>query len=180
MKTTLIIAIISTVSFSINLKAQDGQELFRANCGACHSVGKGKLVGPDLKGTHSKYEKPWLIKWIKSSQELVKAKDPIAVKLFEENGNIPMPDQALSDEQVESVISFIEAETARLDAPPVVEEKAPAANSGQQAAASVSEAGSNTMTYAFAILVALMLGVIAILGNIIKQISHEVRTSNKS
>jgi cytochrome c2 len=31
--------------------AQDeGEKIFRMNCGACHSVGKGKLVGPDLLG----------------------------------------------------------------------------------------------------------------------------------
>ena len=108
MKSPVIITLVSTL-FLTNLKAEDGAALFKQNCGACHSIGKGKLVGPDLKGTHSKYEKPWLTKWIRSSQELVKANDPIAVKLFEENGKIPMPDQALSDSQIEAVIGFIES-----------------------------------------------------------------------
>jgi len=28
--------------------AETGQDIFLNNCAACHSIGKGKLVGPDL------------------------------------------------------------------------------------------------------------------------------------
>jgi len=45
----VIIALALTVIPLLTIYAQDGAELFRNNCGACHTVGKGKLVGPDLK-----------------------------------------------------------------------------------------------------------------------------------
>jgi len=87
--------------------AQSGADLFKQNCGACHSVGNGKLVGPDLKGVETRHPMPWLMKWIKSSQSLVNAKDKEAVKLFADNSMIPMPDQALTDDQIKIIIDYI-------------------------------------------------------------------------
>ena len=89
------------------LFAQSGADLFKQNCGACHSVGAGKLVGPDLKGVGSRHPAAWLMKWIKSSQSLVNAKDKDAVKLFTENSMIPMPDQPLKDDQIKAILAYI-------------------------------------------------------------------------
>lgn len=160
------------IYLSFNSYSQDGSAIFQQNCGACHSIGKGKLVGPDLKGTHSKYEKEWLSKWIKSSQALVKANDPVAVKLFEENGKIPMPDQALSDAEIEAVIGFISSETEKLDAPPAAE-VAPGPHESKTAKAALPSAAPapDTTVIAFSILFAIMLGVIIVLGRIIRQLT---------
>ena len=48
----------------IALHAQDGQAIFNARCAACHSIGNGRLVGPDLKGVATKYKPEYLTKWI--------------------------------------------------------------------------------------------------------------------
>src|SRR3990172_8935296 len=77
---------------SILAYAQDGEQLFKTNCASCHTVGNGKLVGPDLKDVQSRYEEQRLLKWIKSSQTLIKAGDTQAVRLFNEYYKIPMPD----------------------------------------------------------------------------------------
>jgi len=87
--------------------AQDtGKQLFQQLCAACHSIGAGRLVGPDLKGVSDRRPEDWLLKFVKSSQSLVKSGDKTAAALFDEF-KMPMPDQALSDEQVKKVLAHI-------------------------------------------------------------------------
>jgi cytochrome c551/c552/cytochrome c553 len=77
-------------------------------CKACHTIGGGKLVGPDLQGVTERYDEAWLIKFIQNSQELINSGDPIAVKVFEENNKIPMPPNNLTDDQVRDILLYIE------------------------------------------------------------------------
>jgi mono/diheme cytochrome c family protein len=86
---------------------ESGKEIFQKSCAACHSIGAGKLVGPDLAGVNDKRPEDWLLKFIKSSQTLVKSGDKTAIALLEEFNKIPMPDQALSDNQVKMVLAHI-------------------------------------------------------------------------
>ena len=111
MKTKLVIAALAIIAIPLSsVHAQDGAQLFRTNCGACHTVGKGKLVGPDLKDVQDRHTEQWIFKWVHSSQTLVKAGDKDAVKLFNDNSQIPMPDQALSDNDVKTILAFIKTE----------------------------------------------------------------------
>lgn len=92
------------------VKAQqpaNGETLFKQTCIACHSIGNGKLVGPDLKGVTTRRTEAWLVKFIKSSQTLIKSGDKAAVALFNENNKIVMPDHALTDAQVKSILAYI-------------------------------------------------------------------------
>ncbi len=83
-----------------------GAKLFN-ECKACHTIGRGRLVGPDLKGVTKKLSEEWLIKFIRNSQAMVKAGDPKAVKIFNEYSKIPMPAHNLSDNQIKSILAFI-------------------------------------------------------------------------
>lgn len=85
---------------------ESGKDIFQKSCAACHSIGAGRLVGPDLKGVNEKRPTDWLLKFIKSSDKLVKSGDKIAQALFDEY-KMPMPDQALSDEQIKKVLAHI-------------------------------------------------------------------------
>jgi mono/diheme cytochrome c family protein len=110
MKRLITIALFTAFQLSsVLIAAQNEADLFTQNCGACHTIGKGKLVGPDLQGVDARHTNEWLIKWIKSSQTLVQAGDKQAVKLFTDNNSMPMPDQALTEEQIKIVISYIKA-----------------------------------------------------------------------
>lgn len=100
------ILLITGFSFFANAQTQ-GEKLFKSTCVACHTVGKGKLVGPDLKGVNKKYDEKWLISFIRSSQALVKKGDARAVKTFNENNKIPMPDNNLSDADIKSILAYI-------------------------------------------------------------------------
>ncbi len=86
---------------------QNGAEVFKKNCAACHTVGGGDLVGPDLNGITSLRSNEWLEKWILSSQDLVNSGDKEAVAIFEEFNSIPMPDQNLSSEELKAVIQYM-------------------------------------------------------------------------
>ncbi len=92
--------------YNISSTAQKTPEENFKTCAACHSIGKGRLVGPDLKGITEKFEEEWLIKFIQSSQTMVKNGDERAVKIFEEF-KIPMPDNNLSDDEVRALLEYI-------------------------------------------------------------------------
>ena len=106
---TLIIMLIPVTSFS----QANGEKIFLTVCRACHTIGQGRLVGPDLANIHNRLEEGWIIKWVKSSQKMVKSGDPAAVKIFNEYNKIPMPDNALTDAQIISVINYIKIKSPK-------------------------------------------------------------------
>ncbi len=77
-------------------------------CRACHTIGGGRLVGPDLKGITEKYSEDWLIHFIRNSQKMVKSGDKEAVKIFNEYNKIPMPSHpALTDAQIKDILLYV-------------------------------------------------------------------------
>jgi mono/diheme cytochrome c family protein len=86
---------------------ESGKQIFQQSCAACHSIGGGRLVGPDLAGVNDKRPESWLLKFIKSSQTVVKSGDKTATALFEQFNKIAMPDQAVSDDQIKKVLAHI-------------------------------------------------------------------------
>jgi mono/diheme cytochrome c family protein len=96
--------------FCNTLTAQNqGEQLFKSVCTACHTIGKGRLVGPDLKGINEKVPQEWLIRFIKSSQTMVKSGDKDAVAIFNEFAKVPMPDNQFSDDQIISILDYIKS-----------------------------------------------------------------------
>ncbi len=87
--------------------AAQGEANFTKHCSACHTVGGGKRVGPDLKGVTERRKRDWLLKWIPASQSLVKANDPTATELMREYNNVPMPDFPLSAAEVGDLIDYM-------------------------------------------------------------------------
>lgn len=86
----------------------DGAALFTAICGACHTIGGGVLVGPDLAGVTSRRTEAWLLSFISSSQTMIASGDETAVALFEQFNRTPMPDVAYSEAQIRAVLAHIE------------------------------------------------------------------------
>ena len=86
----------------------DASQYYEMKCASCHTIGGGEDVGPDLKGVTKRREKKWLTRFIQESQTMVNEGDPLAVELFEKYKRKKMPDQELSDAQVETLLAFIE------------------------------------------------------------------------
>ena len=97
-------------------QADEGERLFKTICVACHTVGGGKLIGPDLADVHKRRPQEWLLKYIKSSQAVIKSGDPYAVQLFEQFNKVIMPDNAYNDAQILSIIEYVAANSPQ-DAP---------------------------------------------------------------
>src|SRR5262245_48820540 len=57
--------------------------LFARQCSSCHTIGKGDLVGPDLKGVTTRRDREWLLRFIRSSREVIESGDTTASTLFE-------------------------------------------------------------------------------------------------
>lgn len=89
--------------------AQDkGEASFKQICSACHTIGKGKLVGPDLANVHLRHSEEWLKKFIRSSQTVIKSGDKYADSLFKAFNQVPMPDNsAFTDEDIKAILNYI-------------------------------------------------------------------------
>lgn len=108
-KFLLLCSIVFTVSLGSLIAQPQGEKLFAEKCRACHTVGEGRLVGPDLANVHQRRSEDWLIKFIQSSQSLVNAGDPDAVSIFNEYNKIIMPDQPVTAAEIKSILDFITA-----------------------------------------------------------------------
>lgn len=87
--------------------ANDGKNLFETNCKICHSIGGGKIVGPDLKGINEKRSLEWFGKFVKNSSSLIESGDEQATAIFKEYLNMPMPPSALSKKEIASIYKYL-------------------------------------------------------------------------
>jgi cytochrome c2 len=92
----------------------DGEALFKKLCTQCHTIGKGKLIGPDLYEVHKRVpSEEWMVPWIQNSQALVKSGDEYAVKIFEEYNKTVMTANAVSDDEARAIIQYVKDEGER-------------------------------------------------------------------
>lgn len=84
-----------------------GETVFQQKCAACHTIGGGKLVGPDLQGTTARREADWLKRMIAAPDKLLASGDPLANQLLKEYNNIPMPNLGLTAREVEELMAFL-------------------------------------------------------------------------
>jgi cytochrome c551/c552 len=101
-----IFAILVIFLLSANAISGDGEKIFATKCAACHTIGKGRLVGPDLKDVIKRRDIMWLKGFIKAPSEYFKRNEEIAIGLLKEY-SVPMPDLGLTDEEVEAVIAHL-------------------------------------------------------------------------
>jgi mono/diheme cytochrome c family protein len=109
---------------AVQAQADQGSAIFASKCAACHTIGKGKSVGPDLKGITSTEDPTWLAQWVASPSALIKSGDPKATRLVKQYP-LQMPDLGLSSADVNSVLAYISQQSGG----------APAANGAAPAAA---------------------------------------------
>ncbi len=88
---------------------EPGQQIFDSLCTACHTIGGGKLIGPDLVGVTLRREDGWLKRQILEPQVLLAENDPIAMQLLQEANNIPMVPLGLSEADAIAVIAYMKS-----------------------------------------------------------------------
>jgi cytochrome c oxidase cbb3-type subunit 3 len=102
--------------------AQDGESLFKAKCSACHIVDKNS-TGPLLKGVKQKWEDAGegtlLYQWVKNPEALIASgasKQATAIKDY--NPSMMNP-QALSNEEIDAVLSYVDGYVVAVEPPKV-------------------------------------------------------------
>ena len=85
--------------------AVKGQLEFQSKCLACHSIGGGKKLGPDLAGVTKRRTERWLTAWLKAPDTMLQS-DADAKQMLKEYNNLPMPNQHLSDAEVRQYIKY--------------------------------------------------------------------------
>jgi len=114
-RTLVAIAAILAVWHSPSASAQDAAAEAETNftqlCGACHSIGGGRRVGPDLLGVNERRTPEWLLAFVTSPQTVIQSGDPTATALLREFNNVVMPDAPLTPVQITEILAYIGRQT---------------------------------------------------------------------
>jgi mono/diheme cytochrome c family protein len=115
--------------------AQDGKQLFSANCASCHAINK-KLTGPALAGFEDRG--PWgdrkqLYAWIKNPAGFMKTNQYTADLKTEYNGVLMTAFPSLTAAEIDAIVGYIN--TPVKDAP------------GESPVVEAAEASDNTLLY---------------------------------
>lgn len=95
------------LGYGLAFGQSEGEKLFKQVCVACHTIGQGKLIGPDLANVHTRRPMEWILRFVKSSQSVIRSGDPYAMALFEEYNRMVMPDNNFTDDQIRAIIAYI-------------------------------------------------------------------------
>lgn len=85
-----------------------GEYLFRSRCAACHTIGMGDTVGPDLANVTKVRDRAWLARYIATPDRVLSEGDPVAKALFVKYREVRMPNLSLSEEEVDALLPYIE------------------------------------------------------------------------
>lgn len=131
---------------SLSATAQDGEAIYNQRCAVCHSIGGGRMAGPDLKDVDARYPEQWLIEFTQSAKRLIDAGDAQAKKLLGEY-KIVMPDQNLSAQEVKAVLVYIKSKSSpSMAAAPVTAAEKPKEKSLADASADEIASGRRLFT----------------------------------
>ncbi|MBC8053326.1 MAG: c-type cytochrome [Sphingobacteriaceae bacterium] len=144
-----------------------GGAIFKQKCTSCHAIDR-QVVGPALKGVTERRDNAWLIKWIKNSQALIAAGDPVAVKLFNEyNKAVMTPFPELSDEDINNILAYVDSEANK-----PAEAAGAAAGTEGAAAGAEKEGVSDWILGGLVVLVLVALFIILVLNRVIKTLER--------
>ena len=119
---TKIIGFLSFLMFAICIKLvaaplDPGEKIFSSRCMACHKI-NADFAGPALAGVDKRHSIDWIIKFVHSSQTVIKSGDTSAMALFKKFNGIVMPDHPdLSNDDIKSVVAFIKDESMKVTTP---------------------------------------------------------------
>ena len=95
--------------------ANPGQYLFAKECAACHTIGHGDKVGPDLQDVAGRRDREWLARYIVQPDKVLAAGDPIAIALRAKY-RTTMPNLRVGDRDLAALLEFLSGQAGPADA----------------------------------------------------------------
>lgn len=103
---------LGTLGFSSTCWAQEAEQFFREHCVSCHTIGGGRLTGPDLKNVTARKERDWLLRFMLDPRAMIDSGDPYAQQIFEDSRRVLMPAIAgMTPQRANALLDLIEAES---------------------------------------------------------------------
>ncbi|MBZ5538605.1 MAG: SCO family protein [Acidobacteriia bacterium] len=93
------------------LAISGGQYLFATRCSACHSIGHGASVGPDLLGVTTVRSRAWLSRFLTVPDQMLTERDPIATALYKQYNQVQMPNLHLNEGEVNAILGYLATQT---------------------------------------------------------------------
>ncbi len=110
---------------SLTLDGPPGQALYVRMCAACHTIGQGDRVGPDLNGVTSRRSRAWLSAFMRDPEQMRASKDPAAMALVARFPTVRMPNTGLSEADADDLLSYVELQMYRHNNPASAAKGAP-------------------------------------------------------
>lgn len=92
--------------------AQEAVSDFRTNCMSCHTIGGGRLTGPDLKNVTQRRDRAWLTQFMIDPKAMIDAGDAYANELLRAARGVVMPTlPGMTKARADALLALIETES---------------------------------------------------------------------
>lgn len=93
---------------------EDPATFFKQYCAPCHTIGAGRLTGPDLKDVSKRRDRAWLAQFIADPPRAIASGDPYALVLQQEARGVIMPALPnLNPGLIAGLLDLIDAESGQ-------------------------------------------------------------------
>lgn len=101
------------------INIERGRYVFSTHCAACHTVGHGDKIGPDLINVTDVRDPKWLAQFIQTPEKMITDGDPIAKALFEKYKQVRMPNLRIGDDDIAELIDFLKKQSKNPEGAPL-------------------------------------------------------------
>jgi mono/diheme cytochrome c family protein len=100
-------------AFAVSAVAQQTDTFFQQNCTSCHTIGGGRLTGPDLKDVTKQKDRAWIERFIQGPKAVIDGGDAFAIQLQQDARGVVMPTiPGMTPQMAKSLLDLVEAESA--------------------------------------------------------------------
>lgn len=108
----LTFTLVALLMASSSALAQETADFFRQNCASCHTIGGGRLTGPDLKNVDDRRERDWLVRFLLNPRAVIDSGDPYAQQLVAEARQTIMPTiSGMTENRADNLLDLIAEES---------------------------------------------------------------------
>lgn len=97
---------------ALSAAQQEPLAFFKQNCTSCHTIGGGRLVGPDLKDVTTRKDRDWLVQFLQNPKAMMDSGDAYVLKLQQDARGVVMPTiPGMTPAQAQALLEMITAES---------------------------------------------------------------------